>query len=78
MYEGRAQRWGTQIVPDGVRHRVWDVDPTTTDAERAEWDVPPLAEQERRAVELTRTEPQPPLALAPAWLRAALARWGGG
>ncbi|MDC3960595.1 hypothetical protein [Polyangium jinanense] len=76
MYEGRPQKYGTQFVPDGVRHRLWDVDPTTTDAERAAWDVPPLAEQLRRAEEMTRTEPQPPMAFAPAWLKAAIERWG--
>ena len=75
MYEGRPQRYGTQIVPDGVRYRVWDVEPATTDAERAAWDVPALAVQEARAAALTRREPQPPLALAPTWLRDALARW---
>ncbi len=75
MYEGRPQRYGTQFVPDGVRHRLWDVEPATTDAERAAWDVPPLAAQLARAEALTRTEPQPPLADAPAWLTGALARW---
>lgn len=75
MYEGRPQKYGTQFVPDGVRHRLWDVDPTTTDAERAAWDVPPLAEQLRRAEEMTRKEPQPPMDAAPAWLKAALGRW---
>ena len=77
MYEGRPQRYGTQIVPDGVRYRVWDVDPATTDAERAEHDVPPLAEQERRAAELSRNAPQPPMHGAPEWLRGALERWHG-
>jgi hypothetical protein len=76
MYQSRPQKYGTQIVPDGRRHRVWDVEPETTDEERAAWDVPPLAEQHRRAEELTRTEPIPPLAAAPDWLKAALKRWG--
>lgn len=75
MYEGRPQRYGTQFVPDGVRHRLWDVEPATMDEERAAWDVPPLAEQLRRADELTRSEPQPPLDQAPAWLTAAVERW---
>jgi hypothetical protein len=75
MYEGRPQRYGTQFVPDGVRHRLWDVEPATTDEERAAWDVPPLAEQLRRADELTHSQPQPPMEKAPAWLRAAIERW---
>lgn len=75
MYEGRAQKFGTQFVPDGERYRLWDVEPTTTDAERAQWDVPSLTEQHARAEEMTRTEPQPPLDLAPEWLRDAIERW---
>ncbi len=78
MYEGRPQSYGTQFVPDGVRYRLWDVDPATTDEERAAWDVPPLATQQQRAEELTLTEPQPPLEHAPDWLRAALERWRTG
>ncbi len=42
MYQGKPQKYGTQIVPDGKRQRVWDVEPTTSDAERSEWDVPSL------------------------------------
>jgi hypothetical protein len=75
MYCGRAQKFGTQIVPDGKAYRVWDTDPTTTDEERAAHDVPPLAEQRRRAAEESRTFPQPPMDLAPEWLKTALVRW---
>lgn len=75
MYEGRPQKFGTQFVPDGVRYRLWDVDSSTTDAERAEWDVPNLAAQLARAEEMTRTEPQPPIDDAPEWLRGAIVRW---
>jgi hypothetical protein len=78
MYEGRSQKYGTQLVPDGVAYRLWDLDPATTDAERAQWDVPPLAEQLRRAEAMTRSEPQPPLDRAPEWMKAALARWASG
>lgn len=75
MYQGRPQKYGTQIVPDGKRQRVWDVEPATSDAERAEWDVPSLAEMERRAEELTRREPMPPMDTAPDWLKNALRKW---
>lgn len=75
MYEGGPQKYGTQFVPDGVRYRLWDVEPATTDAERAAWDVPPLAQQLQRAEAMTRTQPQPPLDGAPAWLTDAVARW---
>ncbi|HWT03492.1 MAG TPA: hypothetical protein VN256_24795 [Pyrinomonadaceae bacterium] len=75
MYQGKPQKYGTQIVPDGKRQRVWDVESATTDDERAEWDVPSLAEMERRAEEVTRNEPMPPMETAPEWLRGALLRW---
>lgn len=75
MYQGKPQKYGTQIVPDGKRQRVWDVEPSTTDAERAEWDVPSLDEMKRRAEEVTRNEPMPPMETAPEWLKPALLRW---
>ncbi|WP_018348757.1 hypothetical protein [Longispora albida] len=75
MMQGRPQRFGTQFVPDGTRWRLWDVEPATTDADRAAWDVPRLADQLHRAEEQTRTVPQPPLDAAPVWLRDALRRW---
>lgn len=75
MYSGRPQKYGTNMVPDGRRIRLWDVDPATTDEERARWDVPPLAELERRAEAVSAAAVQPDLAAAPAWLRDALDRW---
>jgi hypothetical protein len=76
MYQGKPQKYGTQFAVDGERHRLWDVDPKTTDAERAEWDVPPLAEQLRRAEEATRANPPDPIGEdAPKWLQDALKRW---
>src|SRR5688572_15850881 len=71
MYQGRPQRYGTQYVSDGKRQRLWDVDPWTTDAERALWDVPPLAEQLCKAEEATGNHPPMPIDLetAPSWLR---------
>jgi hypothetical protein len=76
MYSGLPQKFGTQIVPDGERYRVWDTDPDTTDEERTVHDVPPLAEQHRRAAEESGCLPQPSMDMAPEWLRAALIRWG--
>jgi hypothetical protein len=54
---GRPQRYGTQYRTQGDRWELWPVDPATTDAERAAWDVPPLAAARRRAQELTCQEP---------------------
>ena len=77
VYQGRPQHYSTQYVSDGRRQRMWDVDPTTTDAERAAWDVPTLAEQLRKAEEATRLDPPRPIdwADALAWLQVAAACW---
>ena len=82
MYQGLPQRYGTNYVSDGARDRLWDVRPETTDEERAEWDVPPLADQLRKADEANRNRvPPSPRELeeyragAPGWLREALERW---
>ena len=74
MYSGRQQKYGTNIIPDGIGYRLWDVDPATTDADRLANDVPPLAEMQARAAAIT--EAQPEMAGAPDWLRTALRRWG--
>jgi len=75
MYSGKPQKFGTQLVPDGVRYRVWDTEPGTTDADRAEHGVPPLSDQLRRADQMTDTTPQPPMEGAPVWLTSAVERW---
>jgi hypothetical protein len=54
---GLLQRYGTQYRADGDRWVLCDVDPATTDRERADWDVPPLAEALRRAEEMSRRNP---------------------
>jgi len=74
MYAERPQKFGTNIVPDGVGWRLWDVDPATTDAERVANDVPPLAEMQARAAAIT--TPQPDMAGTPESLRRAMRRWG--
>lgn len=76
MYQGKPQKYGTQYVSDGQRQRLWDVEPATTDTERAAWDVPPLAEQRRKADEATRHHPPIPIGDdAPQWLKDAIRRW---
>jgi len=74
MYAGLPQKYGTNIVPDGVGWRLWDVDPATTDAERLANDVPTLVEMQARAAAIT--TPQPDTAGAPEWLRSAMRRRG--
>lgn len=52
MSQGRPQKYGTQYIRDESGSRtLWNIDPTTTDEERAEWEVPPLEELLRRAKE---------------------------
>ncbi len=75
MYQGLPQKYGTQIVPDGKRQRIWHMDPSTTDAERREWDVPVLAKLEAEAERITREEPVPPIDTAPEWLQSGIKRW---
>ena len=56
--------------------RAWDVDPATSDEERAAWDVPPLAEQQRKAQEATRHHVQTPVGEDAPWrLKQAIQRW---
>src|SRR6266851_5933999 len=55
MNQGKPQRYGTQYTArDDEPYRLWDVDPTTTDEERAAWNVPSLAEALQQAQELLR------------------------
>lgn len=80
MYQGKAQKYGTQFVPDGERYRLWDVDPTTTDDERAANHVPSLQEQLQRAERYTQEDPlsakgRMDKKKAPEWMREALKRW---
>jgi len=59
MRQGHPQKYGTNSVRDGDRMRLWDYDPATTDAERAAWDVPALAELHARAAALPAPGPDP-------------------
>lgn len=62
--QGRPQKYGTQYQAQGDAWELCEVDPETTDAERAEWDVPPLAEARRRAADrAARRAPERPAAV---------------
>jgi len=61
VHEGRRQRYGTQYRTWGGERMLVEVDPSTTDRERAEWDVPPLAEARARAVGTLPPDPTPPV-----------------
>ena len=43
-HEGKPQKYGTQFVTSGGKRDLWNVDPSVSDAERAKWSVPSLAE----------------------------------
>lgn len=53
MSAGLPQKFGTQHRFIGSAGDLWMVDPTTTDEERAAWDVAPLAELHERARRLS-------------------------
>ena len=72
MSQGKPQKYGTAFLPvylpPGAQWVVWDVDPLTTDAERAQWNVPTLAEQQQRAEEMTKhSPPMAPFGEDPPW-----------
>ena len=77
MYQSKPQKYGTQFVSDGKRYRLWDLVPTTTDAERAANHVPSLQEQLKQAERYTQEDPQSGIKKdkAPAWMKDALERW---
>jgi hypothetical protein len=77
MYQGKPQKFGLQYVSDGERLRLWDVDPATTDAERAAWDVPPLQKLHEIAAEATRQYDLSKISMEnkPQWLKDAVQRW---
>ena len=75
MYQSRPQKYGTQFVPDGEHYRLWEVEPTKTDADRAACNVPSLVEQARRTQQMTLTMSQSPMDNAPWWLKEAVQRW---
>jgi hypothetical protein len=54
MNTGKPQLYGTQFRrdPAGGPWYLYEVDPSVTDEERAEWDVPPLAVARKRVEEL--------------------------
>ena len=43
MWQGKTQKYGTQYLVEDGKPVLWEVDPATTDEERARWNVPSLA-----------------------------------
>jgi hypothetical protein len=59
MRQGKPQAYGTQYTSREGRWVLYEVDPATTDAQRAEWNVPPLAQALQRAEEMNQKMPPP-------------------
>lgn len=60
MYEKKPQRYGTQFHQEGNGPWVlWEVDPSVTDAEREEWNVPPLEVARQRAARMNAPSSSP-------------------
>jgi len=66
MHQGRPQKYGTQYRGTADGYELYEVDPATTDEERAEWNVPPLAEARRRAADMQARWPIRQPAVTPA------------
>ena len=48
---GREQKFGTQAVLSAGGQKLWPIEPTTTDSERAKWGLGPLASLHAQAVD---------------------------
>jgi hypothetical protein len=55
MSQGRPQKYGTQYIIRHGRWTLYEVDPAITDAQRAQWNVPPLAQSLQKAEEMNQT-----------------------
>jgi hypothetical protein len=57
MNQGKPQAYGTQYISREGKWVLYKVDPAITDAQRAEWNVPPLAQALQRAEEMNQKMP---------------------
>jgi hypothetical protein len=54
MNSGKPQLYGTQFVRESGRWKLYEVDPSVSDAERAKWHVPTLSEAKNRAEQMNK------------------------
>jgi tetratricopeptide (TPR) repeat protein len=59
MNQGKPQHYGTQYKKVNGRWILWDVDPSVTDEERIQWEVPTLAEARKRVEVMNAGTPNP-------------------
>ena len=55
MARGYPQKYGTQYIIEHGHWALFAVDPSTTDEQRAQWNVPPLEQCFQRAEEMNQT-----------------------
>jgi hypothetical protein len=60
MNTNQPQLYGTQYQAENGKWTLYEVDPSTTDKERAKWNVPSIAEARKQAEEMTKNNPPPP------------------
>jgi tetratricopeptide (TPR) repeat protein len=56
MNQGKPQKYATQFRKEQGKWVLYPVDPSITDAQRAEWNCPSLADAQRQAEELNQTK----------------------
>src|SRR5262249_9166116 len=57
MNLGKPQLYGTQFRTENGKWVLYDVDPSITDEERANWNVPPLEQAKKRAEAMNAPKP---------------------
>ena len=75
MSLGKPQKFGTQYVGTGEDFRLYPVDPSTTDEERAQYNVPPLSEALERESSGSGSTPSSRQWLETWWLTLIGAGW---
>jgi hypothetical protein len=56
MKQGKPQKYGTQYTLKEGQWILYEVNPTTTDDQRAEWNVPPLAQALQQAEKMKQNQ----------------------
>ena len=58
LHQGKPQKYGTQYISKEGRWVLYEVDPSTSDRQRAEWNVPPLKQSLQRAEDMNQVLPR--------------------
>ena len=60
MHTNQPQHYGTQYQSNNGKWELYEVNPSTTDEERAIWHVPSIADARKQAEKMTKDNPPPP------------------